>query len=184
MERMTLSVLLIACEHMRDFHCREPVHINIPPDCFTPRLRDSVKWALDYFNVHSSLLVLEFLEEEFSWIPEILSVARDFHRMGVELVFDDFDGQEWQRRLLDGFPFDAVKTAGHVLDPRSHDGLSGVLCMLQGQGVTKIVVEGIETKAHQERVREAGSVLGNGVHHLLAQGFLYGMPVNGEDAFS
>ncbi len=102
-----------------------------------------------------------------------LATLRQLKNLGISMALDDFGTGYSSVTYLTNFPFNKIKIdrtfTREVLDRRDYAAVvSSVLALAQGLGAVT-TVEGIETEAQFEYMRQAGA--------HLAQGYLFGRPV-------
>jgi diguanylate cyclase (GGDEF)-like protein len=150
--------------------------INVsPPILSTKDYATRFLEKLDKNGVKPTSLKIEITESELlasnSTVLQNLSRLRD---MGVRLAVDDFGTGYSNLHYLSTLPIDSVKIdksfldAIQIGDQRMISLLRGMIGISQDLGYDTIV-EGIETTAQEQQLRDMGCYLG--------QGYLYGKPM-------
>jgi diguanylate cyclase (GGDEF)-like protein len=168
-------ILQQACSDAAKWPARINLAINISAVQFKKgNLFDIILCALVESGLEPQRLELEITETSLLENQEAhLATIRQLKNLGISLALDDFGTGYSSVTYLTNFPFDKIKidrafTAG-VLERRDYAAVvSSVLALAQGLGKVT-TVEGIETEAQFEYMRQAGV--------NLAQGYLFSRPV-------
>jgi len=156
-----------------------PAHVNLAINISAVQFKkgnlfDVILCALVESGLEPQRLELEITETSLLENQEAhLATIRQLKNLGISLALDDFGTGYSSVTYLTNFPFDKIKidrtfTAG-VLERRDYAAVvSSVLALAQGLGKVT-TVEGIETEAQFDYMRQAGV--------NLAQGYLFSRPV-------
>ena len=157
------------------------VSVNISASALRdPELSDHVRATLTRAQLPASVLKFEITE---GGLIENVTAARlilqRLHDMGIELMLDDFGTGYSSLNHLELFPFDFVKIDRPFASrPGAEDAnrgiMSAVVQIASSLGL-KAIAEVIETQAVAEALQQMGCQYG--------QGYLFGMPVEPEEAF-
>jgi len=168
-------ILHRACSDAAKWPADINIAINISAVQFKKgNLFDVILCALVESGLEPTRLELEITETSMLENQEAhLATIRQLKNLGISLALDDFCTGYSSVTYLTNFPFDKIKidksfTQG-VLERRDYAAVvSSVLALAQGLGKVT-TVEGIETEAQFEYMRQAGVE--------LAQGYLFSRPV-------
>jgi diguanylate cyclase (GGDEF)-like protein len=170
---LTEHVLEQACRDCTTWNNNISVSVNLSAmDFKNTNLQDTVRSILEKTQLEPSRLELEVTEsailEDQTGASFILSALRG---MGITTALDDFGTGYSSLSYLHNLPLNKVKidrsfVKNIVNDSRSLKLVRGVTRLADELGL-KITVEGIETVAQFEQLREHASI-------DLAQGFLFG----------
>jgi diguanylate cyclase (GGDEF)-like protein/PAS domain S-box-containing protein len=149
------------------------VAVNISPVQFArPDFYDTVCSILDKTGLEPGRLELELTETvAMSELDEFAEKISRLRALGVKMAIDDFGTGYSSLSYLQKLPFDVMKIDGSFASGVTEGtGLSVVraLVSLAHSLNMKVVMEGIETEAQLEAIRDAGCDLG--------QGYLLGVP--------
>ena len=168
-------ILQQACSDAAKWPSRINLAINISAVQFKKgNLFDVILCALVESGLEPQRLELEITETSLLENQEAhLATIRQLKNLGISLALDDFGTGYSSVTYLTNFPFDKIKidrtfTKG-VLERRDYAAVvSSVLALAHGLGKVT-TVEGIETEAQFDYMRQAGV--------NLAQGYLFSRPV-------
>ena len=153
---------------MRD----DPVVIGIAQAGVLRETGHLVSYTLEMCIRDRSLLELEITESAFLQNTEdILKTAGEIKRRGFVLTMDDFGTGYSSLSLLKELPVDIMKldkTFFHQQMSRREKIVIANVIHLAKELNIQVISEGIETKEHEQFLREIGCE--------LAQGYLYGRP--------
>ncbi|WP_138757885.1 putative bifunctional diguanylate cyclase/phosphodiesterase [Modestobacter altitudinis] len=137
-------------------------------------LVDDVLAALDASGLPASRLVLEITESVLLDDGHVVADLQLLRRLGVRIAVDDF-GTGWSSlAYLVGLPIDVLKMDRQFLadvetDPQRRALCASVLHLGTSLGLA-VVVEGVETQAELQLLRDMG--------HRFIQGFLLARPMD------
>ncbi|CCH85860.1 putative Diguanylate cyclase/phosphodiesterase with PAS/PAC sensor(S) [Modestobacter italicus] len=137
-------------------------------------LVDDVLAALDASGLPASRLVLEITESVLLDDGHVVADLQLLRRLGVRIAVDDF-GTGWSSlAYLVGLPIDVLKMDRQFLadvetDPQRRALCASVLHLGSSLGLA-VVVEGVETQAELQLLRDMG--------HRFIQGFLLARPMD------
>lgn len=153
-----------------------PTAIYDPANCLQSTLE-----AIQRAGLRPSAVVFEVVESDAVTDPSHLKGILDYYReRGYRVALDDLGAGFSSLNLLEQVRPDFVKLDMHLVrgvdaDPYKANILAGLLRMAHALDV-KTVVEGVETAAEWNWVREHGAT--------LVQGFLFGQPSRAPAAMS
>ncbi|WP_347554754.1 EAL domain-containing protein [Robbsia sp. KACC 23696] len=142
-------------------------------------LVDTVRRALDKYNVPPGQLELEITETAMIEYPELVSdKITALKALGVRIALDDFGTGYSSLSYLHRFPVDTLKIDRSFVHAIPNDRsvcsmISAIVGLAKSLGLT-VVVEGIENDEQAEWLSRLGS--------LDAQGFLFSRPLRAEAA--
>ncbi|WP_369132345.1 putative bifunctional diguanylate cyclase/phosphodiesterase [Modestobacter sp. I12A-02662] len=136
-------------------------------------LVDDVLAALAASGLPAGRLVLEITESVLLDDGHVVADLERLRRLGVRIAVDDF-GTGWSSlAYLAGLPIDVLKMDRHFLADVEHDRQRRALCasvLHLGTSLgLAVVVEGVETEAELQLLRDMG--------HRFVQGFLLARPL-------
>jgi diguanylate cyclase (GGDEF)-like protein/PAS domain S-box-containing protein len=136
-------------------------------------LVDDVLAALAASGLPAGRLVLEITESVLLDDGHVVADLERLRRLGVRIAVDDF-GTGWSSlAYLAGLPIDVLKMDRHFLADVEHDRQRRALCasvLHLGTSLgLAVVVEGVETEAELQLLRDMG--------HRFVQGFLLAHPL-------
>jgi PAS domain S-box-containing protein/diguanylate cyclase (GGDEF)-like protein len=137
-------------------------------------LVDDVLSALDSSGLPASRLILEITESVLLDDEHVVADLELLRRLGVRIAVDDF-GTGWSSlAYLVGLPIDVLKMDRQFLadvetDPQRRALCSSVLHLGNSLGLA-VVVEGVETQAELQLLRDMG--------HRFIQGYLLARPLD------
>jgi EAL domain-containing protein (putative c-di-GMP-specific phosphodiesterase class I) len=137
-------------------------------------LVDDVLAALESSGLPSSRLILEITESVLLDDEHVVADLELLRRLGVRIAVDDF-GTGWSSlAYLVGLPIDVLKMDRQFLadvetDPQRRALCSSVLHLGNSLGLA-VVVEGVETQAELQLLRDMG--------HRFIQGYLLARPLD------
>jgi PAS domain S-box-containing protein/diguanylate cyclase (GGDEF)-like protein len=137
-------------------------------------LVDDVLAALDGSGLPASRLVLEITESVLLDDAHVVADLQLLRRLGVRIAVDDF-GTGWSSlAYLVGLPIDVLKMDRQFLadvetDPQRRALCASVLHLGTSLGLA-VVVEGVETQAELQLLRDMG--------HRFIQGYLFARPMD------
>jgi EAL domain-containing protein (putative c-di-GMP-specific phosphodiesterase class I) len=138
-------------------------------------LAEEIAHVIDVTSVDPSQLCLEITESLAMDDVELTSsILTRLHTLGVRLAIDDFGTGHSSLGYLARFPIDVVKIDQSFVCDIEHDPVksaivSAVVALSQAIGSTT-VVEGVETGAQLEELKQLGCD--------VAQGFYFARPVS------
>ncbi|MDQ8044338.1 MAG: EAL domain-containing protein [Solirubrobacteraceae bacterium] len=158
----------------RDADALSYVSVNISPrQLEDPDITQVVLSALQDANLAPHHLMLELTERSIATDPERL-VQRliELRALGIQIALDDFGSGYSFMSFLEDYPLDALKidrSLSKSMADRTDAALllRGIVEISANAGM-KVIVEGIETAAQQQRAAELGIELG--------QGYLFARP--------
>ena len=176
------EVCSLFARHRGDIHFFEHVSINLSAlQCADKGLPDRWKALMEKYDVKQDKLVLEVTESVMSssieGISDVISALID---VGFSFALDDYGTGYANDSLLVEFPFKFIKIDKKILwsADKSENGnklLQHFISMCHDLKM-RIVVEGVETQNHRDKLSSAG------VEYL--QGFLFSKPVEEDEAVS
>lgn len=172
MHFLTCTILRMVCEEIIATGNTLPVHVNLPPSELTGEMLADIVGIVDEYSVPPQLIAFELLEHPFEWDRRSLAIAHALKEAGFHLYLDDYARYEWQRQIITGFNFDAVKIDGEAIHQLLFE---DVLFELEALDVRNIIVEGAEDSIDLSVVRRALPKL-HPETKILVQGFVYSKP--------
>jgi diguanylate cyclase (GGDEF)-like protein len=152
------------------------VHLNVSPvELRRPGLSDHLRATLDNHGVSNRRLALEISETALmSEDVGGLEALRGLESLGTSLEIDDFGTGYSSIAYLRRLPIDTVKLDRSLVndittDPGQRRFIGAVLNLVQSVGLDA-VVEGVETKAQAQLLRDLGCT--------YAQGHAFGRPMS------
>lgn len=157
-----------------------PISVNICPVHFrSERFVDQLLGSLQAANFEPSLLTIEITESVAveNW-ERSLAIFSELRRLGIRISLDDFGTGYSSLSYLRSFKFEEIKIDRTFIrdietNPDTKFIFETIVNLANGLGST-IVVEGIENQIQAELARATGA--------STAQGFLFGRPLNKNDA--
>jgi diguanylate cyclase (GGDEF)-like protein/PAS domain S-box-containing protein len=169
-------VLMEACHQAHRWHAKFPgisplkVCVNLSAKQFLhPALLEAVETALRENGLDPAALDLEITE---SVVMEdahtTLATLRNLKGLGVNLAIDDFGTGYSSLSYLRRFPVDFLKVDRSIIQgvgegPKEEAMLWALVNLAHSMG-TRVIAEGVETKAQLARLREAGYDFGQGYY--------------------
>lgn len=152
------------------------VSVNVSPQQFRdPEFARRVNEMLQSRNLPAQALQVEITESVLlDGSAQTRTILSELHGLGVSIAMDDFGTGYASLSYLRRFPFDVLKidrsfVSGISNDNRDRDLVIACLALAQSMQLV-VVAEGVETADQLAILREHGC--------NLAQGFLYGRPVD------
>jgi len=179
--------LRAACEQASRWNAmrsHDPLHISVnlsAKQILDEQLANDVEAALAESELPPDCLTLEITE---SVIMQESAVTRtrlnELKELGIRLAIDDFGTGYSSLSYLQQFPIDVLKIDQTFLH-RMHQGANDAALVRTIIGLAKLlslhaVAEGVEDTGQQEQLRDLGCD--------SAQGFLFGRPMNAQEAES
>jgi len=166
----------------REFHFDEPLTMSVnvsPRQLMQPDIVESVRQLLRVHRLAQGSLALEITESALADdATTAMRVIEELKTLPVQLMLDDFGTGYSSLGHLHRFPVDTVKIDRSFLNvesigPTGVNVLAAIVSLARNLG-KGIVVEGIETAEHVERVRR--------LRCTHAQGFYFSKPMDVCDA--
>ena len=150
-----------------------PISVNVSrADIYNENLPVILKSMVERYQLSPAQLHLEITESAFLQNTEdILKTAGEIKRRGFVLTMDDFGTGYSSLSLLKELPVDIMKLDKtffrQQMSRRERIVIANVIHLAKELNI-QVISEGIETKEHEQFLREIGCE--------LAQGYLYGRP--------
>jgi len=177
--QIDLLVLNMACKQINAWKKKGinlTISVNISPRHFMNGIiYDSVKKALDNYNVEPSCLRIEILENVLlNDFNAMVKVINDLRSMGVGIALDDFGTGYSSLEYVAKLPLDYLKVDRSIMiniqeNPGNKIIMETILTLTKGMQV-KAIVEGVETQEDFELLRAMDCD--------IAQGYLINKPMN------
>ncbi len=179
--RLTYRVLrdsIAACQRWRETQPNYSVAVNLSPHVLSdPKLLTEIDSLLMRHAVPASALIIEVTESTIiSNLPAATEVLTRLSIKGVRISMDDFGTGYSSLQSLLRMPFTELKIDRSFIamcqtDPEAWTIVRATLSLARELGM-RVVAEGIETAAINDRLRAAGCEMG--------QGFYFGRPMSAD----
>jgi EAL domain-containing protein (putative c-di-GMP-specific phosphodiesterase class I)/ActR/RegA family two-component response regulator len=171
--KLTYRVLrdaIVACRGWREFQPNWSVAVNVSPHLLSdPRLLTEIDSLLMENRVPPGALIVEVTESTLiSNLPVATEVLTRLSIKGVRISMDDFGTGYSSLQSLLRMPFTELKIDKSFVgacqtDPEAWKIVRATLSLARELGM-RVVAEGIETAAINDRLRDAGCEMGQGWH--------------------
>jgi EAL domain-containing protein (putative c-di-GMP-specific phosphodiesterase class I)/FixJ family two-component response regulator len=171
--KLTYRVLrdaIVACSGWRELQPNWSVAVNVSPHLLSdPRLLTEIDSLLMEHRVPPGALIVEVTESTLiSNLPVATEVLTRLSIKGVRISMDDFGTGYSSLQSLLRMPFTELKIDRSFVgacqtDPQAWKIVRATLSLARELGL-RVVAEGIETAAINDRLRDAGCEMGQGWH--------------------
>ena len=165
-------ILERACLQAADWQQRFPeqppmIAVNVSPvQLFHPRFFETLDSVLERTGVDPTWIIAEITENIVSIGTDSGQKLRDLKARGVRLALDDFGKGQTSLAYLHEFPIDILKVEKTFVqnagvDRANNAILESIIRLAHELGLV-VIAEGVETKAHLQRLRELDCDLAQG----------------------
>lgn len=153
------------------------IEVNLSTvQCMDEQLADKFRQILEEFHLDASHIDLEITESAIIHNPEMMRrTVENLQKVGFTFSLDDFGTGFSNYEYIITFPLSLIKIDKSILwaaDQKEENDLVLSHTIQMGKDLNRgIVVEGVETPAHRDKL------ISRGVEYL--QGFLYSKPIDG-----
>lgn len=170
--KLDMYVLETVCQKQQQWiaegHKPQPIAINQSKlHFFNPNFIEELKNILSNYQIHPSLIELEFTESAvFDNIDTLLEVMEQLRKLGLKLSIDDFGTGYSSLNMLKDIEVDTLKLdRGFLMDTENEKRkkiiIQAIIDMAKTLSMT-VVAEGIETKEQEDLLRDMGCDTGQG----------------------
>lgn len=154
------------------------IAINISPKQFLqPKLVETIKEAIEKYEIDPSLLEIEITEGAMQDTGETSPILKSLKDLGVTISIDDFGTGYSSLNYIKQFPIDVLKIdqsfVRDVISNEKDAAITTTIIHLANSLGLEVVAEGIEEKEQADFLMKANCHKG--------QGYLYSRPISAQD---